>query len=93
MSDYQPQSLLAKTLKERGFFHQCTDLPALDQSLQSKPIAAYIGFDATGDCLHVGSLVQIMMLRWLCFGHVSITWAVVQPALVIPLIKIRNVLC
>jgi tyrosyl-tRNA synthetase len=54
-----------KTLTERGFIHQCTDLDALDERLSAGPVAAYIGFDATADSLHVGSLVQIMALRWL----------------------------
>ncbi|PVE26396.1 tyrosine--tRNA ligase [Microvirga sp. KLBC 81] len=61
----QPQSLFLKTLAERGFVHQCTDLAALDAALRAGPIAAYVGFDATADSLHVGSLVQIMVLRWL----------------------------
>ena len=60
-----PQSPFLKTLTERGFVHQCTDLAALDETLCKGPIAAYIGFDATADSLHVGSLVQIMVLRWL----------------------------
>jgi tyrosyl-tRNA synthetase len=60
-----PQSTFLKTLTERGFIHQCTDLDALDQRLSAGPLAAYIGFDATADSLHVGSLVQIMTLRWL----------------------------
>jgi tyrosyl-tRNA synthetase len=59
------QSTFLKTLTERGFIHQCTDLDALDQRLSAGPLAAYIGFDATADSLHVGSLVQIMTLRWL----------------------------
>lgn len=70
MTDYQPQSEWLQCMKYRGFLHQCTDLKALDERIQSGPIVAYIGFDATSDCLHVGSLVQIMMLRWLQkFGH------------------------
>tara|TARA_B100001989_G_scaffold251748_1_gene231728 strand:+ start:1940 stop:3205 length:1266 start_codon:yes stop_codon:yes gene_type:complete len=70
MSDYQPQSDFLRCLQERGFFHQCTDIAALDQRLKEGPIVAYIGFDATSDCLHVGNLAQIMMLRWLqYFGH------------------------
>jgi tyrosyl-tRNA synthetase len=60
-----PHSTFLKTLTERGFIHQCTDLDALDQRLSAGPLAAYIGFDATADSLHVGSLVQIMTLRWL----------------------------
>ncbi|HYE01259.1 MAG TPA: tyrosine--tRNA ligase [Alphaproteobacteria bacterium] len=54
-----------RTLTERGFIHQCTDLAALDARAAEKPLVAYIGFDCTADSLHVGSLVQIMMLRWL----------------------------
>jgi tyrosyl-tRNA synthetase len=60
-----PKSEFLKTLTERGFIHQCTDLAALDERLSAGPVAAYIGFDATADSLHVGSLVQIMTLRWL----------------------------
>jgi len=60
-----PKSEFLKTLTERGFIHQCTDLAALDERLSAGPVAAYIGFDATADSLHVGSLVQIMALRWL----------------------------
>ncbi len=60
-----PRSEFLKTLTERGFMHQCTDLAALDERLLAGPVAAYIGFDATADSLHVGSLVQIMTLRWL----------------------------
>jgi tyrosyl-tRNA synthetase len=51
--------------KARGFFHQCTDETALDELMNTKKIAAYIGFDATADSLHVGSMVQIMMLKLL----------------------------
>jgi tyrosyl-tRNA synthetase len=49
----------------RGFVHQCTDAAALDAALRAGPITAYIGFDCTADSLHVGSLVQIMILRLL----------------------------
>ena len=57
----------------RGFIHQCTDEDALDARMVEGPIAAYIGFDCTADCLHVGSLVQIMMLRLLQkHGHTPI---------------------
>jgi len=54
-----------RVLSERGFIHQCTDDAALDALAARGRIAAYIGFDCTADSLHVGSLVQIMMLRWL----------------------------
>jgi tyrosyl-tRNA synthetase len=49
----------------RGFVFQCTDTEALAASMQAAPITAYIGFDCTADSLHVGSLVQIMILRLL----------------------------
>jgi tyrosyl-tRNA synthetase len=49
--------------EERGFVHQCTDRDALDARLAAGPLTAYIGFDCTADSLHVGSLLQIMLLR------------------------------
>ena len=51
--------------QERGFIFQCTDLDALGSAMGAAPIQAYIGFDCTADSLHVGSLVQIMILRLL----------------------------
>ena len=60
-----PRSEFLKTLTERGFIHQCTDLTALDDRLSAGPVAAYIGFDATADSLHTGHLLPIMTLRWL----------------------------
>jgi tyrosyl-tRNA synthetase len=54
----------------RGFIFQCTDLEALAEAMRGGPISAYIGFDCTADSLHVGSLVQIMILRLLQkYGH------------------------
>jgi tyrosyl-tRNA synthetase len=50
---------------ERGFVFQCTDAEGLDAALRAGPVTAYIGFDCTADSLHVGSLVQIMILRLL----------------------------
>jgi tyrosyl-tRNA synthetase len=52
-----------RVLNERGYIHQGTDLEALDAAAMKGPISAYIGFDATAPSLHVGSLVQIMLLR------------------------------
>ncbi len=52
-----------RSLSERGFIHQITDAAGLDARAQSSVISAYIGFDATADSLHIGSLVQIMLLR------------------------------
>src|SRR5580692_7659203 len=49
----------------RGFVFQCTDTDALRAAMEAGPITAYIGFDCTADSLHVGSLVQIMILRLL----------------------------
>ncbi len=54
-----------RTIIERGFLHQCTDLEALDETLSKGIYSAYIGFDCTADSLHVGSMVPIMLLRWL----------------------------
>lgn len=51
-------------MQERGFVHQCTNLEALDTRLQKNRQIAYCGFDATAPSLHVGSLIQIMLLRW-----------------------------
>ncbi len=50
---------------ERGFLHQCTNAEALDALAVKGPVTAYIGFDATADSLHAGSLVPIMLLRLL----------------------------
>jgi tyrosyl-tRNA synthetase len=52
-------------LTERGFIHQCSDASGLDSLAASGDLTAYIGFDCTAPSLHVGSLVQIMMLHWL----------------------------
>ncbi len=66
MSDaFRPRSDFLRVLSQRGFLHQCSDLAGLDEKAASGDLAAYIGFDCTAASLHVGSLVQIMMLRWL----------------------------
>ena len=57
------QSDLLRTLDERGYIHQTTDAPALDALAMRQVVPGYIGFDATAPSLHVGSLVQIMLLR------------------------------
>ena len=62
---YAPKSDFLKIMIERGFVAECTDYEGLDNSILNGNIAAYIGFDATAQSLHVGSLIQIMMLRWL----------------------------
>lgn len=57
------QSSLLRLLHERGYIHQATDAAGLDALASREVVPAYIGFDATAPSLHVGSLVQIMMLR------------------------------
>ena len=52
-------------ITNRGYMHQATNLEGLDERAALQPLSAYIGFDCTADSLHVGSLVQIMMLRLL----------------------------
>lgn len=57
-------------MRDRGFLHQCTNIEELDKNMMDKAneggaLAAYLGFDATADSLHVGSLLQIMILRHL----------------------------
>ena len=51
-------------MNERGFIHQITDKEKLEQELLANSMIGYIGFDCTAPSLHVGSLIQIMMLRW-----------------------------
>ncbi|HEX3847250.1 MAG TPA: tyrosine--tRNA ligase [Steroidobacteraceae bacterium] len=63
MSQFRSDFL--RTLEERGYIHQVTDGEALDARAAAGTLVAYIGFDATADSLHVGSLVQIMLLRHL----------------------------
>ena len=61
MSTYQ--SDLLRLLEERGYIHQITDPAGLDALAARQTVPGYIGFDATAPSLHIGSLVQIMMLR------------------------------
>ena len=69
-----PTSDFLHEATERGFIFQCTDLEALDATLSAGPVAGYIGFDCTADSLHVGSLVQIMLLRLMQrHGHKPVT--------------------
>ena len=57
------RSDLIRSFSERGYIHQATNIEGLDERAAQQIIPAYIGFDCTADSLHVGSLVQIMMLR------------------------------
>ena len=69
---YKPKSEFLQVMQSRGFLQDCTDLQGLDEQMMSGVTPSYIGFDATADSLHVGSLIQIMMLR-------SMNQAVYQP--------------
>ena len=71
---YHPKSDFMRVMMERGFLADCTDYQGLDDALVAGVVPGYIGFDATAKSLHVGSLIQIMMLRWLQkTGHKPIT--------------------
>ena len=71
---YHPKSEFMSVMIERGFLADCTDYQGLDEAFSKGVVPAYIGFDATATSLHVGSLIQIMMLRWLQkTGHKPIT--------------------
>jgi tyrosyl-tRNA synthetase len=63
MTQYKSEFL--NTLATRGFIHQCSDNEGLDALAAARKLIAYIGFDCTASSLHVGSLVQIMLLHWL----------------------------
>ena len=65
MSQLAYHSEFINRITSRGYMHQATNLDGLDNRCNSRPITAYIGFDCTANSLHVGSLVQIMMLRQL----------------------------
>ncbi|WP_146587317.1 tyrosine--tRNA ligase [Puniceibacterium confluentis] len=71
---YHPKSDFMHVMMERGFLADCTDYQGLDEALMQGVVPGYIGFDATAKSLHVGSLIQIMTLRWLQkTGHQPIT--------------------
>ena len=59
------KSEFLRTLDERGFIHQCSDVEGLDALAAKGEAVGYIGFDCTAVSLHIGSLIQIMMLYWL----------------------------
>ncbi|MFO1112339.1 MAG: tyrosine--tRNA ligase [Rhodospirillales bacterium] len=58
-----PRSAFVRTVLDRGYLHQCTDLDVLDALACEQTLTAYVGFDCTAPSLHVGSLVSIMLLR------------------------------
>ncbi len=61
----QYSSDFVNVLAARGYIHQCSDVAGLDALAAKQDVRAYIGFDCTAPSLHVGSLVQIMLLHWL----------------------------
>ena len=61
---YQPKSDFLRIIIERGFLADCTDLQGLDDALIAGPVTVYIGYDATAQSLHVGHLLNVMLLRW-----------------------------
>ncbi|MCR8826756.1 tyrosine--tRNA ligase [Pseudosulfitobacter koreensis] len=62
---YKPRSEFLNVMQQRGFVADCTDYQGLDDALMKGVVPAYVGYDATAKSLHVGHLVNIMMLRWL----------------------------
>ncbi len=71
---YHPKSEFLATIMARGFVADCTDLQELDERFHKGSVTGYIGFDLTATSLHIGNLVQIMLLRWMQkTGHRPIT--------------------
>ncbi len=71
---YHAKSDFMRVMMERGFLADCTDYQGLDDRLSKSVVTGYIGFDLTASSLHIGNLVQIMLLRWLQkTGHRPIT--------------------
>ena len=71
---YTPKSEFLNVMTERGFLADCTDYQGLDDALRAGSVTAYIGYDATAASLHVGHLMNIMVLRWFQkTGHRPIT--------------------
>jgi Tyrosyl-tRNA synthetase len=67
------KSEFLKEIYSRGFIYQSSDIENLDSLISQKKITAYIGFDITSDSLHIGSLVQLMLLHWLdSYNHNAI---------------------
>ncbi|MFX0545706.1 tyrosine--tRNA ligase [Roseovarius sp. S1116L3] len=71
---YHPKSEFLNVMVSRGYLADCTDMQGLDERMMAGVTPCYIGYDATAKSLHIGHLLNIMMLRWLqkC-GHKPIT--------------------
>ena len=63
LSSIELKSTFLETMRWRGFLKETTDIQTLDKELSTGRVVAYLGFDATASSLHVGSLLQIMLLR------------------------------
>ncbi len=71
---YHPKSEFMSVMMKRGFLADCTDYQGLDDALSNGVVPAYIGYDATAKSLHIGHLLNIMVLRWFQkTGHKPIT--------------------
>ncbi len=71
---YHPKSEFMREIVSRGFLADCTDYQGLDDRFCKGVVTGYIGFDLTASSLHIGNLVQIMLLRWMQkTGHRPIT--------------------
>lgn len=71
---YHPKSEFLNVMMQRGYLADCTDYQGLDDRLMAGVVPTYIGYDATAKSLHIGHLLNIMMLRWLQkSGHKPIT--------------------
>lgn len=67
------KSEFLREIESRGFIYQASDIEKLDDLMLKKSITGYIGFDITGDSLHIGSLVQLMLLHWMdYYNHKTI---------------------
>ncbi len=64
-ADFRPKSDFLHAMISRGYLHQCSDFEGLDAKAKAGELIAYIGFDCTAPSLHVGHIMQIMMLTWL----------------------------
>ncbi len=62
---YKPKSEFLQVMQTRGFLSDCTDMEGLDEAFLSGIVPGYIGFDATADSMHIGNMLQLMLLRWL----------------------------
>lgn len=62
---YKPTTEFLTIMAERGFIADCTDAEGLDTALKAGVVPTYIGYDATAASLHIGHLLNVMMLRWL----------------------------